>query len=319
MSFTTRLLTLLAAATCAVPAFAQDTPVPAGPAVHVVLFTHIEDNTPGGVIGSTQARTQYLALRARLLEMGALAQRYGVPWTLQPDWKYLEAARVYEDAATTASTGGLNVFRYLHEVMGVAIDPHSHENGGYNYTDVAYLLQVLGVGGSTVIGGHIWDPDLPEFSEWDRFRTPQRGQHYPAAVWQGSILMGSGTPFHVNDPVVSGIWRPRDRADYFADDSAGTITAIGAYQNGLTGIAELQGLYAAGTIAPDCLLTATMSVGPSTLTAPAGIATAESTMVAPLAALKAKGGVVLTDFTRLDATWKTQYGAKACMYVVSER
>jgi hypothetical protein len=37
--------------------------------VHVVLFTHIEDASPGGTLGSAQSRTSYLGLRSRLLEM----------------------------------------------------------------------------------------------------------------------------------------------------------------------------------------------------------------------------------------------------------
>ena len=35
-------------------------------------------------------------------EMAELARRYELTWVLQPDWKYLEAALLYEDATTTA-------------------------------------------------------------------------------------------------------------------------------------------------------------------------------------------------------------------------
>lgn len=47
----------------------------------------------------------------------------------------------------TATTGGRNFLVVLRDDYGVAIDPHSHENGGYNYADVAWLLDDLGVGG----------------------------------------------------------------------------------------------------------------------------------------------------------------------------
>jgi len=143
--------------------------------VYVVLFTHIEDNTPAGGIGEAVTRTNYLRIRQGVIDMAALAQRYNVKWVLQPDWKFLLAALAYEDGSLTSSTGGVNVLRYLRNSMGVAIDAHSHENGGYNYTDVAYLLDQLGVGGTTVIGGHIWDPSLPQFQNWDRFRSTQSG------------------------------------------------------------------------------------------------------------------------------------------------
>ncbi len=294
-------------------------PSDAGPprrgVVHVVLFTHIEDNTPGGVLGTDMARMGYLRLRARLIEMAELAQRYSLPWVLQPDWKYLEAALLYEDAATTADTGGMNLFLYLRDVLGAVIDPHSHENGGYDYPDVAYLLEQLGVGGSTVIGGHIWDPTLPQFQEWDRFRVAVAGEHYPSASWRGDILIGAGTPGHVNDPLVSGVWRPRDRDRFFEDDPAGNIVAVGAWEGQLDGVRELVALHADGTIPPEQLLTASWNLGPSSLTAVDGITAIEATVVAPIAALRDEGAVVVTDFTSLVATWRTEYGARSTLYM----
>jgi hypothetical protein len=59
--------------------------------------------------------------------------------------------------------------------------------------------------------------------------------------------MGSGTPFHVNDPVVSGVWRPRDRYNYFIHDST-NIAAIGQYKGTIGDIPELFNLYQVGVI-----------------------------------------------------------------------
>ena len=202
---------LLLASLCLLPAAARAEPPP----VYEVLFTHIEDNTPAGTLGSAQSRQNYLLFRSKLISMANLARDSGVPWSLQPDWKFLEAALLFEDATLTQNTNNKNLLRYLKEDLAVVIDPHSHENGGYNYTDVAHLLDSLGVGSTTVIGGHIWDPTLPQFQEWDRFRVHVEGEKYPGALWRGDILMGSGTPNHVNDPVVSGVWKPRDRDHYF--------------------------------------------------------------------------------------------------------
>ena len=289
-------------------------PVTASPPVQVVLFTHIEDNTPGGVLGTAASRTSYLAQRTALLQMAAVAGRYRMRWSLQPDWKMLLAALQYEDAAMRASTGGLNVLRYLRDSLGVAIDPHSHEAGGYNYTDVAHLLDSLGVGGTTVIGGHIWDPALPQFAEWDRFRMPVRGSQYPAARWRGDILMGSGTPNHVNDPIVSGVWRPRDRNNYFTDDPAGNIACVGAYKGDVAGIAELVALYANRQAPATCMLTASIHVSPSDINTPAGLLAVENTIIKPVAVLRDGGQVVVTDFTALVGTWKQAFGGRACTY-----
>ena len=296
------------------------TPVPTGtsvPPVHIVLFTHIEDNTPSGLLTVATTKVQYVNLRARLLDMAALARKYNAQWTLQPDWKFLLAALEYEDAGLRASTGNLNVLRFLRDSLATAIDAHSHEGSGYNYTDVAHLLDSLGVGGTTVIGGHIWDPALPQFSQWDRFRVPLRGQQFPSVLWRGDILMGSGTPNHVNDPIVSGVWRPKDRNSYFEDDPAGNIAVVGAWRSDIPGIIELAARYRSGQTATTCMLTGSMHITPSMLTAAGGLAEVENTVVKPLSALRESGQVKFTDFTALVATWKADFGARACIYRVS--
>ncbi len=310
-----RLLVAVLALLCACTSRESPPTAPTvAPPVQVVLFTHIEDNTPGPALTDPAARFAYTNLRSRLLDMARLARRYDMKWVLQPDWKFLLAALQFEDAALRATTGGLNVFRYLRDSLGVAIDPHSHENFGYNYTDVAYLLDSLGVGGSTVIGGHIWDPSLPQFQQWDRFRVPVAGLRFPAARWRGDLLMGSGTPNHVNDPIVSGVWRPASRDRYWADDPAGNISAVGAFRGDLAGITELQKAYRDGKVATNCMLTASLHAKPATLTAPNGITQMEDSTVRPLRALRDAGVIALTDFTALVAKWRSDYGARPCLY-----
>ncbi len=172
------------------------------PPVYVVLFTHIEDNTPAGTLGTPQSRQQYMLYRTRLIELANLARTYNIPWSLQPDWKFLLAAVLYEDSTITPSTNNKNLLRYLKEDLGAILDPHSHENGGYNYTDVAHLLDSLGVGSTGVIGGHIWDPSLPQFQGWDRFRVSVSGE-------RGSVGELAGKYSH-------GEWNAKscERSDY---------------------------------------------------------------------------------------------------------
>ena len=284
------------------------------PPVYAVLFTHIEDNTPAGTLGSAQSRQNYLLYRNALISMGNLSQSSGIPWSLQPDWKVLQAALLYENATLTANTNGKNVLRYLKEDRGVAIDAHSHENGGYNYTDVAHLLDSLGVGGTTVIGGHIWDPSLTQFQEWDRYRVPVAGLKFPNAVWRGDILMGSGTPNHVNDPVVSGVWRPRDRDHYFEDDPTGNILAIGQYKGSLGDIAELRNLYRTGQVPVDVMLTESIHIRPATLIAAGGITAIADTVIAPMIAMRDSGAALPTDFTQLVHAWRVAFSSQAYLY-----
>jgi hypothetical protein len=286
----------------------------AEPKVYVVLFTHIEDNTPAGILGTPACRANYLALRQRLIDVAALAQSFGMRWSFEPDWKFLEAARMYEDADVMASSNGASLLVHLRDSLGAAIDPHAHENGGYNYTDVAYLLELLGAGGSTVIGGHIWDPALPQFQEWDRFRVPVYGLHYPSVQWRGDILMGSGTPNHVNDPLVSGVWRPRDRDHYWQDDPEGNIACVGAWRGDIAGISELAGLYRSGQVDAACMLTASYHLTPAAISAPDGLAAIENDVLRPLASLRDNGQVVMTDFTTLIDTWKGQFNGRAFIH-----
>ncbi|MFA6571553.1 MAG: T9SS type A sorting domain-containing protein [Bacteroidota bacterium] len=288
--------------------FAQVTPV------YVVLFTHIEDNTPSGALGTSECKQQYLLLRNKMISMANLAKSYDVKWSFEPDWKLLEAALIYEDTTIIKSTNNKNFLRYLKEDLGVAIDPHSHEKSGYNYTDVAHLLDSLGVGATKVIGGHVWDPNLTQFQNWDRFRVPVKGTKYPWAVWRGEILMGSGTPNHVNDPLVTGVWRPKDKLNYFVDDPNGNIFCIGKYIGDITSTTELINLYKNKKVSESCMLTSSYHIKPADITSQFGLRAIEDTVLKPLTTLRNGGEVVLTDFTALIQEWKSLFNSNACIY-----
>ncbi len=143
---------------------------------------------------------------------------------------------------------------------------------------------------------------------------PVKGLEYPEAVWRGDILIGSGTPNHVNDPIVSGVWRPKDRDNYWTDDPAGNITCVGAYHDGVTGVQELVGFYGDGTVAASKMLTASWNVKPSEITAPNGLADIEQNVLVPLQAMQEAGTIKVTDFTTMINNWKTQHGAEAFLY-----
>lgn len=124
--------------------------------------------------------------------------------------------------------------------------------------------------------------------------------------------MGSGTPNHVNDPIVSGVWRPRDRNNYWEDDPAGNIAAVGAYTGDVSGVNELIDRYRTGNTDPSCMLTASYHINLSELT-PGGLSAVERSVLQPLVMLRNQGAVELTDFTTLIETWIRQFNAKACL------
>lgn len=282
--------------------------------VQVVLYTHVEDVTPTGTLGTQANRDAYLLLRGKLIEMAELVRVYSLQWVFQPDWKILEAAGLYENDETTADTEGMNFLVYLRDVLDVVIDPHSHENFGHNYADVAFLLESLGVGGSKVIGGHIWDPSLPQFQEWDRFRDPIVGEKYPEALWRGDILIGAGSPGHVNDPLVSGLWRPQDHDNFFTHDPQGNIVAVGGWHDEVDGVTELVELYENGTVPANVLLTSSWNITPHTITPEGGLAHIEESIFIPLASLRDDGRIAVTDFASLVAKWQSDFAGEAFLY-----
>jgi hypothetical protein len=132
---------------------------------------------------------------------------------------------------------------------------------------------------------------------------------YPWASWRGDILMGSGTPGHVNDPLVSGVWRPQDRDHYFTHDVGANMVAVGAYKSTIESIPELIALYATGQVAPPFMLTANYNIRPSMIQRPDGLVSITDSIIGPVDAWRDAGTVLPTDFTSLVAIWQSQFGS----------
>ncbi|KXK55039.1 MAG: peptidase S8/S53 subtilisin kexin sedolisin [Chlorobi bacterium OLB7] len=279
--------------------------------VYVCLFMHNEDNLLRDLT-SQVSQERYVQNRAALVEFCRMIQRNGVAFNWEPEWLFLEAALKWETPELMAQTNGKNIVRFIKEDMGISVDPHSHEQKGYNYADVACLIDSLGVKPTTVIGGHVWDPESPNFQEWDRFRQPLRGSKYPWYVWPGNILIGSGTPNHVNDPSPSGVWRPKDRYNYFVDDPNANVYAVGQYASTVEGVRQLVDLYKNGAISSDKILTATFSTGQGRL--PGETKPFEDTVVKPLLEMQARGEVKIVTFVELIRLFEEEYGGAGHIY-----
>jgi hypothetical protein len=284
---------------------------PAQGVVYVSLFMHNEDSALGD-LSQPDTRTVYLNKRQGLVDFARMLKRNGVAFCWQSDWKFLEGVLLYETPELMAVTNNKNLVRWLSEDMGLSVDAHSHENYGYNYADVAYLIDSLGVTPNQVIGGHIYDPFSDKFQDWERFRMPLAGEHYPQALWTGSILMGSGTPNHTYDPEPSGLWRPKGKYEYWTDDPAGNIVCVGQYSGDVAGVERLVQLYQNGTVAPAQILTASLYVGQSF--PPGMVAAYEDSVVKPLLALQEAGSIRIVTFTELVEIWQTRYHGVAHLY-----
>jgi len=206
-----------------------------GPLIYVMVFSHNEE--PGANYPNfAQDRSAYERLRGRLVKLSRYFKKMEIPWNWGSEWNFLEAVKKYEVNAQSPSllnqTNGKNIVWYL-KANGAEIDPHSHEHSGYNYADVAHLIKQCSVTPSSVVGGHIWDPDSPNFQNWPRFVDGIRGKKYgKQAFWKATILTGAGTSDHVNDPICSGVWRPKSAQKFFTHSPGGKMLSIGKWNPG---------------------------------------------------------------------------------------
>ncbi|MDZ7725609.1 MAG: hypothetical protein U5R06_22995 [candidate division KSB1 bacterium] len=279
--------------------------------VYVVLFMHNED----GVLADLDqpgTRASYMRHRRELVEFADTLAHHHVPFCWQSDFKFLQAILKYDTPAVMDSTDGKNLARYLAENCGITVEAHSHENYGYNYADVAHLIDSLGVTPTDVVGGHVWDPYLANYADWERFRTPLQGSMYPHAQWDGRLLIGSATPGHSSDPVPSGVWRPLDKYNFWTDDPQGNIICIGQYKNDLEGVEELVQIKQSGAVSDNEILTCAV-FSPQSAN-PDFTQDYVQTTLTPLLNLQDQGKIKLVTFTDVVDIWDSKYNARAHIY-----
>lgn len=190
------------------------------PPVYMTLVSHNEDNSPW----TTYAF--YKPKRDLLVQIANLVQSKGAVWSFQSDWKFLLGVIQFDTGSVVLNTNGKNLIKWMVEDKGVICDPHSHEANGYNYADVAYLHQQLGITPTKVVGGFLYDT-VVNGNNWEDLEDGQYGRMYPSYFWQPDILWGSGTPLHVNDPYPLGAWKPQSMANYYFHDSTKHLVVLG--------------------------------------------------------------------------------------------
>lgn len=190
------------------------------PPVYMTLVSHNEDNSPWTTYSF------YKPKRDLLVQLANTVQSKGAVWSFQSDWKFLLGVIQFDTGSVVANTNGKNLIRWMVEDKGVICDPHSHEANGYNYADVAYLHQQLGITPTKVIGGFLYDTVINN-NNWEELDDGQYGRMHPSYFWQPDILWGGGTPLHVNDPNPLGAWKPKSMSDFFTHDSTKHLVLLG--------------------------------------------------------------------------------------------
>ncbi|MBZ0204457.1 MAG: T9SS type A sorting domain-containing protein [Ignavibacteria bacterium] len=190
------------------------------PPVYMTLVSHNEDNSPWTTYNF------YKPKRDLLVQIADIVQSKGAVWSFQSDWKFLLGVIQFDTGSVVSNTNGKNLIRWMVEDKGVICDPHSHEANGYNYADVAYLHQQLGITPTKVVGGFLYDTVI-NGNNWENLENGIYGRVYTSYFWKPDILWGSGTPLHVNDPYPLGAWKPQSMANYYYHDSSKHLVVLG--------------------------------------------------------------------------------------------
>ena len=118
--------------------------------IYVTFFSHNEDDHYWQRLLADEQ--EYLSYRSDLIAKIKLLRQYHVVLNWESDHLVLNAMKKYEKGDLLRATNGKNVLRWMVEDMGMKVDPHGHLVQ-YNYADLAYLIESLGVKPTRGAGG----------------------------------------------------------------------------------------------------------------------------------------------------------------------
>ena len=180
--------------------------------VYVNLVSHNEDTYP-----YLNNPSSYYNARPHYIDFAILCHNKGAVWSMGDEYVFLKAVAQYDTGSVLSTTNNKNLLRWLAEDMEMEVAPHTHGQV-YNYTDIAYLFEVLGVVPAPIMSGFIYNTYSPAGQLWMDYQNPVPGDSFPDFQWQPDILWGGGTPGHVDDPEYYGVWKPKDTADFGLHD-----------------------------------------------------------------------------------------------------
>lgn len=183
------------------------------------FVTHNEENEP------YNNYNYYILRRNLIVQLAQYVVQNNAVWNFQSDWKFLQAVYNFDTGSVVQNTNGKNLIKWLTEDMSIECDPHAHETQ-YNYADVAYLHERLGIIPTKVVGGFLYN-QIVNGNNWENLEQGIYGRVYTSYFWKPDILWGGGTPNHVNDPLNFGAWKPQSMANFYVHDTTKNLTLIG--------------------------------------------------------------------------------------------
>ncbi len=284
---------------------------PAQPPLHLTIVSHNEEPSARS-IDYLANRVAYLQNRELVRQLALVIRAKGAQWSFQSDWNFLQAVAAYDTGGVIENTNGKSILRWMVEDLGFEVSPHAHESK-YNYADVAYLVEQLGLPRNQVVGGFLYTPaDNPQ--GWERHEDGIFGVQYPSYFWRANLLWGAASPGHREDDESYGLWHPKDRNNFHENSNSRRLAYLGGgCKSNFTG-ATLDGVQAylaaaaKGTLPEDGFFTATIMIDQRQLT-PSLI----NNIAAHLDTLRPQvnaGRVVWQTLSHAFADWSTIYGAR---------
>lgn len=211
-----RLLPLLAILTLSLQVMAQIK-------VFVYINSHNEDNI--GYLNGIGGYNNYRQNREALIQLATLTKQKGAKQNWGSDHIALRAIAKYDTGTSLLNTNGKNLARWMSEDMGVECDPHSHETS-YNYGDVAYFMNQLGVPPSGNISGFLFS-QLQNGHNWEDYQDGIPGDSFPSFIWYPNVLWGGGSPNHIDDLNYYGCYKPKSMAEVNTHEPNNHLMLIG--------------------------------------------------------------------------------------------
>jgi hypothetical protein len=291
-------VTLATAAVCVLGSSAAGTEP-----IYVSIVMHNEEPVSGQYPDFVNEPPAFWQHRNALVPFVNMLSANGVMFNYQSDWNFLQAAEMYDDG--TPTTNWKNIVRYMKEDLGFEVDPHAHETQ-YNYADVAYLIQALGVLPSNTVGGFLAFP--PDDSKLEYLWSPITATLDPGYVWEPQVLWGGATLFHIDEESlwISGIWKPRDNGHFLMHGGAAPLPHVGGFGGAWSDLDRLIQMQQSGELEEGLIHTCTIFVGQNSVLVPGFIQQFEQHMQTHDAA----GDVHWVGLAEVVDIWQTQYDSQ---------
>lgn len=283
--------------------------------IFVTFVSHNEEsisNEPCAPVMTDPAR--FASNRAAVLALANVIWDKHATWDFQTEYEFLLRMNDWETAAERDATQGLNLVHYLNTFAPghIQVDAHSHEQRGYNYADIAYLLSQFNVPPNGIVGGFIMSPVRNQ--SWIRLRDPLKGKKYPDHTWTATQLWGGGSAGHTSDSNASGIWRPKAAEAFEQDDPNQTLLNVGNYPGiehaaDPEPIASLLASLREGRLEAGRMYTATIMIPQCELDSDPTLIPRAGLLIDQFQEDVAKGDLVWATLTEMVRVWRADYGS----------